>query len=537
MTLEEFVILFRLDAQNFKKGEREVRDSLKGVKDSSKKTFDDLEGGGKKAADVFRKVRNEAAALFLVFAGASSIKDFATSLVSGTASASRLGETLGISAGRVAGWRGALAAVGGTANEADAALSTMQQTLENFKFNPVAVNRGVLAALGINTEDLANGTPESLLLKLAEARKGKSAQDYSFLLQQLGLSSNTINLLLKGKDAVKALVDEQERRAHITKADEEAARKFDETMAKLSTTIKGQALPAVTLLLEAFQKLGDWFEHDNPFPSAERSIAGWQTLWLRIDKWRNERAAKYASSPEEREAAQRRADDDQRQMEAIAGRFPRSQGGTKNDGPTVDGNSSTSEIRRIFPGYQPPRARSRSSYIENYLQRSGLTAEQARGVAAALHAESQHNPNTVNPTSGAYGIGQWLGPRKRALFARYGRNPSLDQQLAFLVSELQGGDRGGASVLRQGSADDTMRAAITSFFRPQGANWERRADWLADIRRGRAYLNRGAATTRITTGPITINTQATDARGIARDLHGELRKRSVVAQADGGVAY
>lgn len=121
--------------------------------------------------------------------------------------------------------------------------------------------------------------------------------------------------------------------------------------------------------------------------------------------------------------------------------------------------------------------------IEDYLQNRGLTFEQARGVAAGINAESLSNPNAVNPTSGAYGIGQWLGARKTALFAQYGSSPTLQQQLDFLVSELYGGDRGGPAVLSQSNPLDILTAYITKFMRPAPG-----IQTTSDIARGKLYL-------------------------------------------------
>jgi hypothetical protein len=42
--------------------------------------------------------------------------------------------------------------------------------------------------------------------------------------------------------------------------------------------------------------------------------------------------------------------------------------------------------------------------------------------------ESKLDPTIVNPSSGAFGIGQWLGPRLQALKAKYGDSPTADQQ-------------------------------------------------------------------------------------------------------------
>ena len=89
----------------------------------------------------------------------------------------------------------------------------------------------------------------------------------------------------------------------------------------------------------------------------------------------------------------------------------------------------------------------------------------ALGITAALYAESALNPNAVNKSSGAYGISQWLGGRKRSLFKKYGPHPSLDQQLEFLWGELSGGDAGGAAVLAQ-RGTGTASAMVNKFLRP-----------------------------------------------------------------------
>jgi hypothetical protein len=89
-------------------------------------------------------------------------------------------------------------------------------------------------------------------------------------------------------------------------------------------------------------------------------------------------------------------------------------------------------------------------YAASYYQNSlGLTPQQARGAARyMMRNESGLDPSAVNPTSGALGIGQWLGPRKAALTSRFGANPTLDQQLAFSRDELMGPERATLDRLR-----------------------------------------------------------------------------------------
>jgi hypothetical protein len=112
------------------------------------------------------------------------------------------------------------------------------------------------------------------------------------------------------------------------------------------------------------------------------------------------------------------------------------------------------------------RALGMRDHIQAYLERSGVNRDVSRGVVAGISAEGGLNPNAVNPSSGAFGIGQWLGPRKAKLFARYGSHPSIDQQLDFLLSELAGGDRGGQPVLKSRSALEAMVNYLSKFMRP-----------------------------------------------------------------------
>lgn len=123
--------------------------------------------------------------------------------------------------------------------------------------------------------------------------------------------------------------------------------------------------------------------------------------------------------------------------------------------------------------------------IVAHLENAGIGRALARGIAAGIEAESRSNPNIVNPDSGAYGIGQWLGPRKRELFRRYGKNPTMAEQLDFLVWELRGGDHAGKKVLAQADEAAALRSYIVDFMRPAAGR-----ETTGDLERGMAALGR-----------------------------------------------
>lgn len=76
--------------------------------------------------------------------------------------------------------------------------------------------------------------------------------------------------------------------------------------------------------------------------------------------------------------------------------------------------------------------------IWDYLtDKKGIPQTQAIGILSNIAAESGGDTEALG-AAGDFGIQQWLGPRKKELHRRYGRKPTLTQQLDYLVDEYQG---------------------------------------------------------------------------------------------------
>ena len=105
----------------------------------------------------------------------------------------------------------------------------------------------------------------------------------------------------------------------------------------------------------------------------------------------------------------------------------------------------------------------------DFFKRNGFSDIHAAGIVGSLTGESgkQLNPTAKNPTSGAFGIAQWLGGRQRALFAKYGKNPSFEQQLEFILEELNGPENKALNhLLSTTSIADATRSFTSMFERP-----------------------------------------------------------------------
>lgn len=123
----------------------------------------------------------------------------------------------------------------------------------------------------------------------------------------------------------------------------------------------------------------------------------------------------------------------------------------------------------------------------DYFISQGDSQAASAGIAAGLYAESQVNPSIVNPTSGAFGIGQWLSSRLIALEDMFGSSPSLQNQLQFVQSELTGsagtGNQGGGTILADTTPQQALSDFITKFERPAAGS-----ETTGDISRGTTAL-------------------------------------------------
>lgn len=111
----------------------------------------------------------------------------------------------------------------------------------------------------------------------------------------------------------------------------------------------------------------------------------------------------------------------------------------KEDGGPVDtGRDYGSGKYVIDPNRSEDNKMAVYDEIWDYLtDKKGIPQTQAIGILSNIAAESGGDTEALG-AAGDFGIQQWLGPRKKELQRRYGRKPTLTQQLDYLVDEYQG---------------------------------------------------------------------------------------------------
>jgi len=113
--------------------------------------------------------------------------------------------------------------------------------------------------------------------------------------------------------------------------------------------------------------------------------------------------------------------------------------------------------------------------IISYFVEQGLAATQAAGIVGNWFAESRLNKDAVNSSSGAYGLGQWLGPRRTRLInfaSQRGEslgNISVQTQLDYTQFEFENFETRAYNLLRE---TNNPQDAATTF----ALKWERMSE-------------------------------------------------------------
>lgn len=180
----------------------------------------------------------------------------------------------------------------------------------------------------------------------------------------------------------------------------------------------------------------------------------------------------------------------------------------------------------------------------------GYSREQAAGLVANEQRESGGNAGARGDNGSAVGLFQWHPNRVQAILAGTGidvRTAGHDQQLSAAAWELQ--QMGLADKLRGiSSASDAAAFVSSRFERPANGAFEAlaRGQLALQIAGQTPFASQSslgglspAGGMNVSIGKIDVNTQATDAGGIAQDIISNLHTqiRTIFAQNNDAVAY
>lgn len=483
--VDEFVAIFRLNLDDLKSGAKEADAETKRLRDSQKKTFDAIEASGRKTGESIRGITREVVGLGLAFLGARSIVGFAANLATSAANADRLGKTLGMNVRQIQAWRLAVKGVDGQPGEADSSLQRIQGIRMSLQTpNPDTDALQTFARLGVPVGAIQSDSPGELLSRLAGSPlRAKNPELYSNLLQQLGLSPATINLLMQGKDSVDKLLKQYEAQASNQQDLATETEKLQANMAKLEATLTEQIAPHLATIARWL----NYFIGGEATKSAARKAG---------ENFTNTGTASFLETLGliDRSGARGSAADGS----------PGGKGNTRADRNNNPGNIEDGPFARRQPGYAGGDGRfarfatpehgfgAMQSLLGGYLRRGKNTLSEIIGTWA---------PRSENNTS--------------AYIAHVSRMTGIDPNQRVGTEHL-------ASIARAMAVHEgySGRRPVP----PHVAS-------MMDMHRSFAR-HASPRSSNVTIGAITVHTQAKDANGIARDMGSAVRRQFSIAQTD-----
>lgn len=586
-TIDELIVKLGWDPTEFNAGQRQSLDDFKKTQEAAKKTASQMESDGKQAARFYTNIKNEALSAIAVLIGAKDVGAFVKSTVTDLSAVGRIATVMGQATPDVIAVGNAVERIGGNAKEAQQTMLGLSQALERysrFGEGSLEFKRG-LGMVGAGPGD----TPLQVLQKFAAWSQGKKPQDVELIGQQIGLNQDLINLSLQGRKGFDASIAQSYKNGIPTDADVKKVQALQQAFGNLAQSLKFAGTELVVDVADPLTHLLDLVSgiiHD--FPEATKAVVALVTALITlkglgfaggVGRALLGLGGGGAAAAEGGGAAAAAAGGGFPLLAAAGGAFALAPGqsglpratewganiGFGLAGKILGGGTVGSAYGKMFGGAVPPNTgqgggllrqgggggggggapsgdlstlAGRARLAEATLQAAGFTAEQAKGITAGLFAETAGTLSATakNPTSTAFGLAQWIrtGGRQDDFRKWAGHDihqSTFAEQLQFILYEFQH-KQGRAFRAIRGSSG--ARGAADAFIR----NFEAPGDAGAalDMRNADKFLgmkSQGGGT-QVSIGTVVVNTKATDARAMARDVKGALATE-IATNSNGGL--
>lgn len=251
--LETFGIFFESDAREVTQGANQAERAT----DDLGQAVEDVDGATQGLGDSFVDLIGSAQGALVSLLGAGAFTAGIINAAQMTDEIGKFSEALGFNIEKVSAWSGAISSTGGNAEEFRDTIGTLNESIVDLALTGGGPAVDVFEKLGIAAKDSAGKvrTAFDVLPELAEAFEKLPKAESSGLGSILGLDQATILLLQRGKTAVEDLVDRQKQLGIVTKEDYEIAAKFNEQWNDVQQVFRSLFVTAGSTILPVFTDL------------------------------------------------------------------------------------------------------------------------------------------------------------------------------------------------------------------------------------------------------------------------------------------
>lgn len=285
--LDSFVVELGLDPSKFTQGQKDALEALRQTTERAVAGGKEIEAQGAKVTEYFGKLKREALGFVGLLVGGQGVKQLIENLTTLDAATNRSARLLNVSASELSAWQGAARQAGGSAASITGALSGFNMEINRFQVTGNAAFLPALNAMGIYLKNFRGEVKPTteLMLEMSAAMKemnptnqGRAA---SHLMMIPGMNLETVNLLLKGPDAIRRLLDESRSISNVTKESAEASERLAAAWAKAAVSAEGFGRKLLTFfspLLEGMLALSDLLRGTLTPEEKKENAARQQTL-------------------------------------------------------------------------------------------------------------------------------------------------------------------------------------------------------------------------------------------------------------------
>lgn len=255
--LDTFRILFEADTSKMASGLNKAEQSTDDLVKSMKEA--DKQAG--KSTESFRALTTKLVGWFAGAVAASQAVTGAIGRAEQIMAISRTAEALGLATEEVDAFGRAAESMGGDAQGARDSLTDMAESMGEAMADVESGRAKTFSALGISLKDVNGNSKTAIqgMLDLASAVEGMPKGEAVFRIKELGITDNrTVEMILKGRRALEDMLRTQKEQSTVTAESVQLAKEFQEAMNATKMVVSGAADGFYQAILPALTKFVEW---------------------------------------------------------------------------------------------------------------------------------------------------------------------------------------------------------------------------------------------------------------------------------------
>lgn len=219
-------------------------------------------------------VAKSTAQFLAVIGGTMAIKRFIENTIESSSALGRLSENLQTNVSTISAWSNATELAGGSASGLQGTMDMLSRSQTELMLTGQSSLIPYFAALGVSMADASGKARplDDILLDLADRFSTMDRTTANNMGRMMGIDQGTLQLLLKGRTEVEAMISAQKEFGAVNQEQAEEAQRLQKTLRESQQTFAAfgrellhEAMPAIEMILDGFSRLSNWAKENSTF--------------------------------------------------------------------------------------------------------------------------------------------------------------------------------------------------------------------------------------------------------------------------------